>query len=46
MPDERAVMTYVSSYYHCFAGAKKVIASSDHRPYGFYITFTDRETLH
>lgn len=23
MPDERAVMTYVSSYYHCFAGAKK-----------------------
>lgn len=25
MPDERAVMTYVSSYYHCFSGAQKVI---------------------
>lgn len=24
MPDERAVMTYVSSYYHCFSGAQKV----------------------
>lgn len=23
MPDERAVMTYVSSYYHCFSGAQK-----------------------
>jgi len=23
MPDERANMTYVSSYYHCFAGKKK-----------------------
>lgn len=25
MPDERAVMTYVSSYYHSFSGAQKVI---------------------
>lgn len=24
MPDERAIMTYVSSYYHCFAGKIKV----------------------
>ena len=24
MPDERAVMTSVSSYYHTFAGAQKV----------------------
>lgn len=24
LPDERAVMTYVSSYYHCFSGAQKV----------------------
>ena len=24
MPDDRAVMTYVSSYYHTFAGAQKV----------------------
>lgn len=24
MPDDRAVMTYVSSYYHCFSGAQKV----------------------
>ena len=24
MPDERAIMTYVSSYYHCFSGAQKV----------------------
>lgn len=23
-PDERVVMTYVSSYYHCFSGAQKV----------------------
>ncbi|CAG7835763.1 unnamed protein product [Allacma fusca] len=23
MPDERAVMTYVSTYYHCFSGAQK-----------------------
>ncbi|XP_026332586.1 alpha-actinin, sarcomeric isoform X2 [Hyposmocoma kahamanoa] len=23
MPDERAVMTYISSYYHCFSGAQK-----------------------
>uniref|UniRef100_A0A336MMX1 CSON003575 protein n=1 Tax=Culicoides sonorensis TaxID=179676 RepID=A0A336MMX1_CULSO len=23
MPDERAIMTYVSSYYHCFSGAQK-----------------------
>lgn len=27
MPDERAVMTYVSSYYHCFSGAQKVCNS-------------------
>lgn len=26
MPDERAIMTYVSSYYHCFSGAQKVRA--------------------
>ena len=26
MPDERAIMTYVSSYYHCFAGKIKVIS--------------------
>jgi actinin alpha len=26
MPDERLVMTYVSSYYHCFSGAQKVKA--------------------
>lgn len=25
MPDERAVMTYVSSYYHTFSGAKQVL---------------------
>jgi actinin alpha len=24
MPDEKAVMTYVSSYYHCFSGMQKV----------------------
>ena len=24
MPDDRAIMTYVSSYYHTFAGAQKV----------------------
>lgn len=24
MPDEKAVMTYVSSYYHCFLGMRKV----------------------
>ena len=24
-PDEKSVMTYVSSYYHAFAGAQKVI---------------------
>lgn len=24
MPDERAVMTYVSSYYHTFTGVQKV----------------------
>lgn len=23
MPDERVIMTYVSSYYHCFSGAQK-----------------------
>lgn len=28
MPDERAVMTYVSSYYHCFSGAQKVCFSA------------------
>lgn len=28
MPDERAVMTYVSSYYHCFSGAQKVCVKS------------------
>ena len=43
MPDERAIMTYVSSYYHCFAGKIKVnlaIHSTDHnwcRPYHFFI---------
>ena len=25
-PDERSVMTYVSAYYHAFAGAHKVIS--------------------
>lgn len=29
MPDERAVMTYVSSYYHCFSGAQKVCCISN-----------------
>ncbi len=24
-PDERSVMTYVSAYYHAFAGAHKVL---------------------
>ena len=24
-PDERSVMTYVSAYYHAFAGAHKVV---------------------
>ena len=24
MPDERAIMTYVSSYYHTFSGAQQV----------------------
>ena len=28
-PDERAVITYVSSYYHTFAGAQKVINASN-----------------
>nr|CRZ24421.1 BMA-ATN-1 [Brugia malayi] len=28
VPDEKAVMTYVSSYYHCFLGMRKVCASS------------------
>jgi len=28
LPDERAVMTYVSSYYHCFSGAQKVCCAS------------------
>jgi hypothetical protein len=32
MPDDRAVMTCISSYYHTFAGAKKVaIAATLHR---------------
>lgn len=26
-PDERAVMTYVSSYYHAFTSSQKVISS-------------------
>ena len=25
LPDEKATMTYVSSYYHTFSGAQKVI---------------------
>ena len=29
MPDDRAVMTYVSSYYHTFAGAQKVWTNID-----------------
>jgi len=28
MPDERAVMTYVSSYYHCFSQSQKVFLFS------------------
>lgn len=28
MPDERAVMTYVSSYYHTFSGAQQVNVSN------------------
>lgn len=35
MPDERAVMTYVSSYYHCFSGAQKVCSLH------FELTITD-----
>jgi hypothetical protein len=27
-PDERSVMTYVSAYYHAFAGAHKVYAEA------------------
>jgi hypothetical protein len=27
-PDEKSVMTYVSSYYHAFAGAQKVNKTS------------------
>lgn len=26
-PDERAIMTYVSCFYHCFAGAEQVVLS-------------------
>lgn len=29
-PDERSVMTYVSAYYHAFAGAHKVERASLH----------------
>lgn len=28
-PDERAVMTYVSTYYHCFSGAQKAETASN-----------------
>ena len=31
MPDERAVMTSVSSYYHTFSGAQKVLFSYPRR---------------
>lgn len=27
-PDERAIMTYVSCYYHAFSGAQKVVYNS------------------
>lgn len=41
MPDERAVMTYVSSYYHCFSGAQKVcLFTNDHTEHTFYLLFT------
>lgn len=37
MPDERAVMTYVSSYYHCFSGAQKVcLFTDDHTENTFF----------
>lgn len=36
MPDERAVMTYVSSYYHCFSGAQKVGYVSFHFFYNIF----------
>lgn len=32
MPDERAIMTYVSSYYHCFAGKIKVNSLKESGP--------------
>ena len=32
MPDDRAIMTYVSSYYHTFAGAQKVCILTNYSP--------------
>ena len=31
-PDERSVMTYVSAYYHAFAGAQQVIVCRKNIP--------------
>lgn len=30
MPDERAIMTYISSYYHVFSGAIQVCMRTPH----------------
>ena len=38
MPDERAIMTYVSSYYHCFAGKIKVIVFNP--PFHYQTTYS------
>ena len=36
-PDERSVMTYVSAYYHAFAGAHKVLEKKVHSVFEFEI---------
>ena len=43
MPDERAVMTCISSYYHTFAGAQKVFTTLK---YLIYHAFRSLEITH
>lgn len=40
-PDEKSVMTYVSSYYHAFAGAQKVNKTSVFNCLYFMLTQND-----
>ena len=43
MPDERAIMTYVSSYYHCFAGKIKVNLALHSTDVNLIPKFNERE---